>query len=409
MKRIWAVTLLLATAPGWADLTRADWRVSRPIVLPDIAAPQLVYLPLGEKALALRSLSEYRIVRDGGVEVPYRMFTESGQSEIKVLPVRLISQGMRAERWLQATVDVGPQAAAINQVELRLDGDNFRGRVRVEGSHDRDRWWLVQGKRLVYRHEARFEQTTVPLPPHDYRYLRVTFDLLQGRLPTLQDVRVGSVLTIPRTLIAVDAKLSRREDTKSRRTVIELRMLHPTRDLAQARFTVQDPAFDRPVTIESAVDKGAYRGEGSGVLRRLEAGEPVALDLQIPRARRVRLAISNGNDRPLAITAVTLLRVRRGLVLQAEPAATYELWYGRPGVPEPVYDIQRLPLTTPPSKLPLAALGPEHRLPPKPPPPPPWSERHPALLWSALLAVVTLLAIFVVRAMRGAKGAPPQP
>jgi hypothetical protein len=99
--------------------------------------------------------------------------------------------------------------------------------------------------------------------------------------------------------------------------------------------------------------------------------------------------------------------VRRGLVFSADPAQRYDLWYGRADARQPEYEIQRLPLATPPARLPLATLGPARRLPVKPPPPPPWSEQHPVLFWAALSGVVVLLMLAIVRAMRSVKTAPP--
>jgi hypothetical protein len=92
-------------------------------------------------------------------------------------------------------------------------------------------------------------------------------------------------------------------------------------------------------------------------------------------------------------------------VFSASPGASYELWYGRRGAAQPVYDIQRLPLTTPPAELAQATLGAPRQMPLKPPPPPPWSERHPAYFWIVLIAVLVLLLLMIVKAIRGAKRA----
>jgi hypothetical protein len=110
----------------------------------------------------------------------------------------------------------------------------------------------------------------------------------------------------------------------------------------------------------------------------------------------------------LTINQVTLYRLRRGLIFNAEPDGKYELWYGRNNAPQPQYDIAHLPLPTAPAKLPQAALGPQQILPLKPPPPPPWSERYPGLFWAILFLILIFMGILVLWAMRKEKSPPPR-
>ena len=135
-------------------------------------------------------------------------------------------------------------------------------------------------------------------------------------------------------------------------------------------------------------------------LRRLRPGDKVQLPLAIGEVKLVQVVVSNGDDRPLTIRSGSLLRLRQGVIFRAQPGGRYELWYDRRQVPQPVYDIQRLPLLTPPSRLPQASLGAVRRMALAPPPPPPWSEQHPVLFWAALVGVLVLLGAVVLRAMR---------
>ena len=407
MRRTAILALALAAVAAGADLPKGEWKTARPVVRPALSAPGLVYLPLDEKALAVQSLSEYRVVRGGRLEVPYRMVVEQEQTETHAVPAGVVSRGRLGTEQAQVTLDLGSAAPPSNRIDLRLSGNNFRSRVRVEGSRDSRQWWLVTDKGIVFRHEGRFEQTRVSLPPQQYRFLRITLSRQQGQLPQVEQVQVMSEVTIPRRLVPVPAALSRREDAKPRSTVLDFNLGRPSRDLAQVRLAVAESTFDRPVTIEAVSEGNEFQWVGAGRLRRLAPDREVVLPLDLPRARRLRIVIANGDDRPLTIRAITLERVRRGLVFSADPAQTYELWYGRPNAAQPVYEMQRLPMVTPPAKLPLAALGEERALPVKPPPPPPWGERHRALFWVALAVVVALLAFLIVRAMQGARAAPP--
>jgi hypothetical protein len=401
-----AAVAAVAALPTRADLARGEWRTTRPITLPRMSAPGFVCLPLDAQALAVKSLSEYRVVRDGRVEVPYRMVLEDGQTETRTFPAVVVSQGVLGGQQLQATVHLGAAAPPANRVQLRLRGDNFRCRARVEGSRDRARWWLLTKDGLVYRHEGRFERTQVTMPANDYRFLRVTLSRLEGKLPALEGVAAGAEVTIPRKLVTVPAKLSRREDTRHRRTVLTVDIGRLSRDLAELELEVKETTFDRPVTIEVARAGRKYEWAGDGAVRRVAAGQKAIVALPVRDARRLRIYVLNGDDRPLTVRGVTLRRVRRDLVFAADHAHTYALWYGRPDTPGPDYEIQRLPLTTPPAQLASAALGEARALPVKPPPPPPWSERYRAVFWAMLAGVIVLLGLLILRAMRGVKASP---
>jgi len=410
MRRVILVAVALAAARAQADLPRGEWRTARAIMLPHLAGAGLVYLVLDDEALAgVKSVSEYRIVRDGRTQVPYRMIEETGRAETHDLPVKVLARGRLEEKQAQITFDLGTGGVPANRIVLSLTGDNFRCKAQVEGSRDGQQWWSLGGPSIVYRHEGRFEKTRVDLPANEYRFLRVTLSRLEGKLPGIEVPSAYCKVTTARRLVRVPVTLSRREQRRERRTLLCLNAGKTTRDLTEAKFEVVEPTFDRQVSIEYSAARGVSErgyadvGYGAGAtLRRLAAGKAVVVPLQSGGVQRVCFSIYNGDDRPLTIKKVTLFRVRRGLAFSADPTRKYALWYGRPGAPEPSYEIQRLPMTREAASLPLASLGPARKLPLKPPPPPPWSEQHRAIFWILLVCVIALLAVIIVRAMKSA-------
>jgi len=418
--------------PAYGDLPQGRWRIARPIVLPQMHTPGLVYLPLDDDALAaVGSPSEYRIVRGGRDEAPYRMEVEDGQVRSRELPASIVSQGVAKDAKgvgtrLEIVLDLGSQAGLANKVALRLAGDNFRCRVYIDGAKAADQEGLRLGQDLVYRHEGRFEQTRVSIPRSEFRFLRLTLRPIQGKLPALERATVLSEVRVPPHWVPVSAKVNHREDTEARRTVIDLDFGRLVRDLDCVKFGIAEPTFDRSVqwegtglsepvvspedeetgTVTSERKPEVYEPIGGGTLRREKADKPARLQLPIPRARKLRILIENGDDRPLTIGDVSVFRLQRGLIFSADPAANYELWYGRPDAPEPDYDVARLPVTMPPAELPAARLGPARSL-PVTPPSLPWSEKHRAVFWIILAAVLILLAALIVRAMRNLRPAAP--
>jgi hypothetical protein len=143
-------------------------------------------------------------------------------------------------------------------------------------------------------------------------------------------------------------------------------------------------------------------------VRLTEAGEDVReSSLSIPAIlgsngqspATVEVAIQNGDDRPLQLRSVSLEMRERKLCFAAA-AAPATLFYGAPGMAAPVYDFGRLFQPTEPART--ATLGPEQSNPGFVPYSrrKPLTERYPALLWIALMAVVCVLGVVAFRSAR---------
>ena len=409
MRTLLLCALLLVAIPAAADLPLGKWATARPISPPEEFPGGPVHLVLDEPALSVQSLSEYRVVQGGRTEVPYRMVLEDGTGERTGVPCRVVSWDQQTDAegrpdQVAITLDLGREARGANLLDMDLAGDDFSARVAVIGTSP-----STTVNDTIYRRGAGFQKTWIQLPPATTGTISLTLTRDQGRLPTVNGIHAYRSLAIPRRLEPVPATMASREDPRTRQTVLEFDPGKLVRDIVELRFQVEDPVFHRPVFIEIATaepEQGediAYSvSAAGGTLSRAGPGDDVVLAQPIASpVRFLRASIANRDDRPLTISQVTLWRARRGLMFLAEPGRRYELWYGRNNVPEPVYDLAKLPLT-PPQDLPEATLGEARALPLAPPPPPPWSETHPALFWLALIVVAVLLLLVVVKAMRRA-------
>jgi len=411
MRMMLALSLLLFALPAQADLPKGVHRTARPIALGEGFAGGMVYLPLDDTALAVDSLAEYRIARHGVAETPYRMVLEDGSVVEEEAPGKVVDwREAGAPDSVQIVLDLGADAPKVNLLRLALTGDDFSAAASVAESEAKTGPARALATDRVYRRGAGFEKTSLTFAPTTERYLHLTLTREQGKLPKVAGVRAFSTLTIPRRTAPVLATVKFGEDKKRRTTVIEMDPGRRVRDVVEARLAVSDPVFDRAVTIEAAYaepaegEKIAYTWSGSTRLTRKRRSDPAAIAQPLTMMRYLRISVANGDDRPLDITEVELIRARRGLVFTAEPGRQYELWYGRKQAPGPAYDLSRLPLTRP-DELAEAKLGGARALALAPPPPPPWSERHRALFWVALVVVAVLLLLVVIRAMKGAGAA----
>jgi hypothetical protein len=135
-----------------------------------------------------------------------------------------------------------------------------------------------------------------------------------------------------------------------------------------------------------------------------ELGFPAILGANLQRPAKVEVDIENGDDQPLPIREVRLEMRQRELCFDRNPpthAPVLALYYGDPALAAPVYDYERLFVAA--DKPLVATLGPEQLNPqftPRPQPPQPFTERHPQVLWIALIAAICALGLVAIRSSR---------
>jgi hypothetical protein len=150
-------------------------------------------------------------------------------------------------------------------------------------------------------------------------------------------------------------------------------------------------------------------------INRQELSVPAVLGANLQHAARVWIEVENGDDQPLPIAAVRLEMRQRKICFEAPatPSANFggthgadagsglALFYGDAELAAPEYDYARMFVA---SRAALAAeLGPEELNPNYRAPAAevkPFAERHPELLWIALIAAICSLGIVALKAAR---------
>lgn len=112
------------------------------------------------------------------------------------------------------------------------------------------------------------------------------------------------------------------------------------------------------------------------------------------------VTIENGDDTPIQITAIRLEMMERGFCFDAAAGAAYTLYYGDSALAAPQYDYATL--FVPAANAAVAQLGAETANPAYQPRPDmrPFTEKHPALLWMALILVMVLLGAVAIRSLK---------
>jgi hypothetical protein len=339
MRRVPAAAFLLLVAPmSFAAIERK--------VTPGAAGPNRLEVDVPLLSRAAGDLRDLRLLDDEQREVGFLLVdpvaTDPAWLDGRMLPIAATKKSSGFE------VDLG-HPAAIDR--LRLDGiaAPFLKRVRVEGSGDRGHWTLLADATVFDLPDDRLRLLEIPFEAGTYRYLRVTWDDSSSAPIS----RVGSVTarvhgsaTPPEPIrAAVPFRKHASEPGKSRYRIvlpgphlpiqaIELRVANGNvfRDA-----TITEPRFGNGEVLPVML--------GSGRVRRAErwgaVAEAMAIPIERPTGGELDLVVDDGNNAPLALTAVVArFAPQPWIYFEAPDTTPLTARYGNPRLNAPHYDLE---------------------------------------------------------------------
>ncbi len=338
-------------------------------------------------------------------EIAYRLTIEQGSSETEQKQCRVLQPGtVGGETQFLLDMSGIPE---YDRIELKLGTKNFVAHARVEGEDDpHGTKWAVLGTTTLYdlSDERLGHNSTLQIPLTTYKYLRVTVDS-----PVKPSQVQGGTAGITRAQKAVWRDLSGdpKQTQEGKDTILTFSI--PGNVPVERVILSVDPAqqnFLRGMEVQG--DKGQWFGTGE--IRRVHMQrngqkidtEQTSLDLRGTSQGTLKVIIHNGDDAPLKITGARLQQYERRIYFDADSGARARLYYGDAKLESPVYDYAKLfQKDANASQVPLGAEEanatytgrPDER---------PWSERHPAVLWVAIVAAVLILGSIALRSMKGA-------
>jgi len=259
------------------------------------------------------------------------------------------------------------------------------------------------------------------LPESDFRYLHFEIQTLALEPVTPRDIAGVDVLVEsaepPRY---VQAAVASGPQQKPHETIYEF-AVPANVPLDRLSFVSDDPnaVFSRTADLErfpSLLSQTAATHEEAGAakpatpvqsegvtLARLPdtKRQPQTIDLGLgamPSASTVRLTIQNGDDAPLALHAITLEMRERQVCFLRKANTSYALRYGDAALGPQQYDLT--PIEAAAADASVGALGAERALTPETAAVRPFTERHPVLLWVALIIVVGTLGVVALRSAK---------
>jgi Protein of unknown function (DUF3999) len=407
--------LLLAVVAASAEIRYFHYQ--RPVKnLPAQAGQACLVVDAGVFAHAASGLADLRLYRDGN-ETPFviRMAAPAVAAQGFIEP---LDKGVRGGRTV---FDAEMPDGHYSDVQLAVTAHDFIATVEVSGGQAQSGGAETKlGSYTIFDlSKQRLGRSTVlHLPESDFRYLhfRIAGPLIPENVTGLSVVQLPA--SQPRYVtIAETAQVAQKGHnsvftfTVPARVPVDRIVFMPG---AQPALFSRDVSVKvEPVESKQAAEEARYAqtAAGSGNLLRvhtIQNGHHIdeeRLSVDAPRAEfetaaKWTITIDNGDDAPLKVESVRLQMLERDVCFENAGSGNYALYYGDEALSAPRYDYATLFAQQPDAAK--AALGaelanaafqprPDQRA---------FTERHPALLWVALVLVILLLGAIALGSVK---------
>lgn len=338
-----------------------------------------------------------------GKELPYALTFEVGSPEAEQKVLRILqpgSLGGKTEFFLDMS-----GVAEYDRVKLLLSKQDFIAHARIDGQDDlHGSQWVTLGTTTLYdlSEERLGRNSTLQMPLSVYRFLRVTVDgsIKPRDLVGATSATARSAKIIWRTVASKLLQLQKGRETIFTFTVPE------NVPVERVDFVIESGKQDFSRSAEITDDKEQLIGSGEiSRIHMLRNGQKIDVEetsvgFHLVGPGKYQVIIRNGDDAPLKITSATLQQYERRFYFDSEAGSQATLYYGDEKLQSPIYDYCKLfqkdraatKLQLEPEILNAAYTGrPDDR---------PWSERHPSILWAAIIAGVLLLGRIAFRSVK---------
>ncbi len=341
----------------------------------------------------------------GQTETPYALVTERGSQQRQRTQVSVLQQSTVAGKT-QFLIDMSA-LAEYDHVNLQLAANNFVAHARVEGSDDlHGKRWASLGDCILYdlSKENLGGNSMLRLPRATYKYLRVTVD---GPVKPKDVLGATSERAEEQAALWRDLSSAPKQEQNGKDTVLTFDIPEniPVERVIFAVDATQ-PNFQRRIDIQN--EKRGWIGSGEiNRIHMVRGGQKIDSEDQDVAfssggQKIIKVVIHNADDPPLKLTGARLQQIERRLYFDTPTQGQLTLYYGDEKLEQPVYDYAKLFLRDKAaapaqvgSEVPNTAYTgrPDDR---------PWSERHPAVLWIAIIVAVVTLGGVALRSLRGA-------
>jgi Protein of unknown function (DUF3999) len=369
---------------------------------------------------AAPSLKDLRLYQDGR-ELPYAI-TLSAPRQLDSDTAHVRNLGLRGRNIV---FDVEMPNRPYTEITLDLAGQDFLATTTVSGTRDpnyanQTRLGEFTVFDLTSQHLSR--NTTLHLQETDLPYLHIELavspaagngnfavrpEMVQGvTVPPSREAQ--SLYTTAATVTAISQR--GRQSVATFALPERIPVDRVSFDIAsnfKANFSRDVRITDRPDGSPNFPSESlagtifrVHLIQAGREIRQEQLSVPATIGSNMQSAATVEVAVDNGDDQPLPVSAIRLEMRQRKICFDASAARPILLFYGDAVLTAPQYDYARL--FSPSDAVRMAQLGPEQKNPAyrDRPDTRPFTERHPHLLWIALLGVICVLAIVAIRSSK---------
>jgi hypothetical protein len=325
----------------------------------------------------------------------------------------------------QTVFDAEMPEGSYSDVELAINGRDFLATVTVSGSQTQtgaSRTRLGSFTIFDLTQQRLGRSTVLHLPQSDFRFLHfqiagpIAPENVTGLSVTEVPASQPKYVTIAQTATgAQKGRDSVFEFNVPARTPVDRIVFVPgaqpssfSRDVrVRVSPVVRPPTTDatappQPVTASGNILRVHRVQDGHRIDEEHLTVDAPQVDFDSPATWTV--TIENGDDAPIQIASIQLEMTEHDVCFDAAAGAAYTLYYGDSVLAAPQYDYATLFVAA--ANPTAAQLGAEIANPAYQPRPDtrPFTEKHPALLWIALIVVLVLLGAVAIRSVKVTQG-----
>jgi len=420
-----ATFLLLAAASAFAASLPGRWhawKYSREISSGHPGALNYITVSPDLLAHSAANISDLRILDESGAEAPYVLRTSisATKAATESWPATIRENSFVPGKYTQLVLDLGVYPRFHNAVKLDTPESDYILWIGVDASDDARTWRIVKERAPIssFRHSTTPWEgnQTVNYSENNARYLRVQIREPEKQFPVTRAAVFASSLVqkeiVPEQRIMLQGPQSPYGATSLGDSAWGFDLGTGQMPVSSLEFTTDQVEFYRCVSVTTSADGKQYWDGGTfGEIYRYMEGSHRVEKLSVPinnysfsGNRYWHVEVKNLNDERLSNVKLSVFMVPKLILFRPAAGHSYRLAYGNEKAPPPQYDLERtLHVSATEEAFPDTLANEEENNTYQDPRP--FSERHPALLWTALALAAVALGYTALRTMR----TPPAP
>ena len=351
-----------------------------------------------------KDLADIRLYDPRGTQVPYFLTEQLGGIFSEEQPAKILNLGA-IKGHTEFDVAAG-EIAEYDRIRLQLNAKDFVATASVQGMNAAGQ---TRGTRLGsftlydFSRENLGSNSVLKLPPSSFRYLHLR--LSSGVLPT--QVKGATIYDVQEKQSAwTEVGVCHPSDQKEHSTILSCDV--PAKvPLERILFRVAPRQINFRRNISVTDEHGGQVASGDITRIRMNRGgtmvtsEELAVKV-IPGqdSDRLTVTIDNGDDPGLTFDSVQPQSIERRLYFEPQGETVLNLYYGEQKLAAPLYDYAKFFKADPAAVKAKLGTGTHNPVYSGRPDDRPWSERHRALLWTAMLLAVAVLAGLAIRSLK---------